>query len=33
MKKSLTAEKAGARERPVNPIILIPARLQSVRLP
>ena len=33
METSLTAEKAGARGRPVNPIILIPARLQSVRLP
>ena len=33
MEISLTAEKVRARARPVNPIILIPARLQSVRLP
>ena len=33
MEISLTAEKTSARGRPVNPIILIPARLQSVRLP
>jgi len=33
MEISLTAEKVRARGRPVNPIILIPARLQSVRLP
>ena len=33
MGTSLTAHKAGARVRPANPIVLIPARLQSVRLP
>ena len=33
METSLTESKAGARGRPANPIVLIPARLQSVRLP
>ena len=33
MKTSLNASKAGVRGRPANPIVLIPARLQSVRLP
>ncbi|MDA0229661.1 MAG: 3-deoxy-manno-octulosonate cytidylyltransferase [Proteobacteria bacterium] len=33
METSLIADEGGRRGRPANPIVLIPARLQSVRLP